>query len=191
MTIILLMQSLVLAQGQGITIDEQAILPYWKNYTQTHASPARLEEKRDILMNCLGDHLMIKRAQELGIENTKEFQAEWREAEEEAKARCERESINSNRCQGMIESIRKILLTRYVMEKEVVPKIKVKEEEVDQLVYSHRGKKRGKSLDREKAKLFLVEKNKGEALTSYVRELMERYHVSIDNHALMKLNLSP
>jgi hypothetical protein len=89
-------------------------------------------------MNCLSDLLIVKRTYELGIDRSKEFQTEWREAEGEARTRCKRESINKNNCQRMIESIKKILLTKYVMEREVIPKINVEEEEIDQLVYSHR-----------------------------------------------------
>jgi hypothetical protein len=189
--VLLLTVSLVLAQGQGITINEQNLLPYWKNYTQTYGPPTHLEEKKNILMNCLSDLLIVKRAYELGIDRSKEYQTEWREAEGEAKTRCTRESINENNCQRMIESVKKILLTKYVMEMEVIPKINVEEKEIDQLVYSHRGQKRGKSLNREEAKLFLLQKKRAEALTSYVQELMKRYHVTIDNNALMKLNLSP
>jgi hypothetical protein len=188
---LLVILSLVLAQGQGIRVDEQVLLPYWQSYTQIHGPPTHLGEKKDILMNCLADLLIVKRANELGVVRSKEFQVEWREAEGEATRRCKKESLNQDKCRRMIESIRKILLTKYVIEKEVIPNIKVQEEEIDQLVYSHRGQKKGKSLGREEAKLFLLEKKRAEALTAYVQELMKRYHVTIENNALMKLNVSP
>jgi hypothetical protein len=43
--VLLLSLPLVLAQGQGITINEQNLLPYWKSYTQTHGPPTWRKRK--------------------------------------------------------------------------------------------------------------------------------------------------
>ena len=188
MSVLFLVLTLILAQGKGFVVTPHDILPYWQAYTKSHGEPEGLLQKREILMNYLGDYLMVKRARELGLEKTPQFQKAWREAREELQKRCKNERVPEEKCKRMGEAIKKVLLIQMVVQKEVIPRIKITEEEIQTLILSHQGKKRGKRLDRAGAILFLQQEKKAEALNSYILDLMDRYKVKIDDKALEKLN---
>lgn len=188
MNILFLALTLILAQGKGIMVTPHDILPYWQAYTKTHGEPQGLLEKREILMNYLGDYLMVRRAKEVGLDKTPQFQKEWKEAQQEIRERCAREKIHPARCQSMAKAIRKVILIEMVIQEEVVPRIKITNEEIDQLVLAHKGKRKGKQLDRAGAILFLQQKKRAQALNSYIMELLNRYKVKINEKALEELN---
>jgi len=144
MSVLFLVLALILAQGKGIMVTPPDILPYWQAYTKSHGEPRGILQKREILMNYLGDYLMVRRAKELGLENTPQFQKAWREAQEEIQKRCIWEEVPEARCKKMGEAIKRVLLIQMVVQKEVIPRINITEEEIQALILSHQGKKRGK-----------------------------------------------
>ncbi len=188
MNVLFLVLTLILAQGKGFMVTPHDILPYWQAYTKSHGEPMGLLQKREILMNYLGDYLMVKRAKELGLDKTPQFWKAWNEAHEELQKRCSKEKVPEAKCKKMGEAIKKVLLIQMVIQKEVIPRIKITEEEIQQLILSHQGQKRGKKLDRAGAILFLQQEKKAKALNSYILDLMDRYKVKIDDKALEKLN---
>ncbi len=188
MSVFFLLLTLILAQGKGFVVTSNDIIPYWLAYTRSHGEPEELFQKREILMNYLGDYLMLKRAKELGLDKTQQFQKVWKDAWEEIQRRCSKERVAKYKCKQIKEAIKKVILIQMVVQKEVIPRIKITEEEIQTLILSHRGQKRGKKLDRLGAILFLQQKKKAEALNSYILELMSHYKVKIDEKALKKLN---
>ncbi|GEM_PF-2136733 len=188
MNILLLVLTLILAQGRGVMVTPHDILPYWQAYTKSHGQAEGLLQKREILMNYLGDYLMVKRAKDLGLDRTPRFQKTWEEAREELRRRCAKEKVPEARCREMGQAIKKVLLIQALVQKEVIPRIKISEEEIQQLILSHEGQRRGKKLDRAGALLFLQQEKKAQALNSYILDLMDRYKVKINDKALEKLN---
>ncbi len=188
MSIILLLLSLILAQGKGFVVTPHDIFPYWQAYSKTHGEPHEVNQKKEILINYLGDFLMVKRAKELGLDKTSQFKRIWKEAQEELKTRCTKEKVSTDKCERMGKAIKKVILIQMVIQREVLPRIKISEEEIQTLVISHKGNNSRKKLDRTGAIMFLQQKKRAEVLNSYILELMKRYKVKINIKALKKLN---
>jgi len=82
-------------------------------------------------------------------------------------------------------------LIELVAEREIVPRMKVTDEEIDRLLNAHYGEKKGRKMTRPEVIRFLQEKKRSEALHSYVRSLLKRYHVKIHESALRKWKVIP
>ncbi|BAT71756.1 hypothetical protein TST_0958 [Thermosulfidibacter takaii ABI70S6] len=185
MTILL---SVVIATGQGIKITDKDMNPYIRKFSHIYGhKPESFEEKREVLMNLLADKLMLKRAKEIHLDKDPTFLSEWSKAKKELYSKCEKNGIPSEKCKVIADSLKKVLLIGFLEEKEVLPKIQVSEDEIDILVENHRGIKRGKTLDRNGARQFLLEKKKWEVIEHYVKWLMKRYDVKINKGALKEL----
>ncbi len=190
MGIVLLFMTLILAQGNGFMVKPPDLLPYWQAYARTHGAPTEIQEKREILMNYLGDYLLYRRAMDLKLDKDKDFKESWQEAKEEVLRRSEREKIDQKTREVILHRVKRTLLIARIIEKEVLPRIKITEEEIEQLVSAHKRKKRGRKLTRENAIRFLKESKQAEALNSYIEELMDHYKVKINEKALRDLKLS-
>ncbi len=182
--------ALILAQGNGFVVTPSDIRPYWQTYSKSHGFPSEIQEKREILNNYLADFLMFKRAKELKLDKSEEFLREWHDAKENILLRCRKEEINKVKCNRILESVKRFLLIGLIVEKKVVPKIKVKEEEISEMLNAHHGRKNERKLTRGSIFRFLRERKQSEALHAYVRSLMEKYKVKIDDNALKKLVIS-
>ncbi len=191
MGVILLLLSLILAQGNGFVVKPSDLTPYWQTYARTRGAPAGIEEKREILMNYLGDYLLYKRAKELKLDEDKDFRENWEEAKAEVTRRCEKEKISRARCEEILRRLKRTLLISRIVETKVVPRIKITEAEIDRMVMAHERKKGGKKLTRENVIRFLKESKQAEALSGYIEELMDHYKVKINEKALEKLALYP
>jgi len=189
MGVLLLFTALILAQGNGFMVKPPDLIPYWQTYVRTQGTPNTIQAKREIMMNYLGDYLLYKRALELKLDQDKSFKKNWDEAKAEVLRRCKKEKISGEARDTILKRVKRTLLITGVIEKEVLPKIKITEEEIQQLVMAHERKKRGRKLDRENAIHFLEESKQAEALNSYIDELMNRYKVKINEKALKDLEL--
>ena len=187
MGVVLLLLALILAQGSGFVVTPPDIQPYWENYVKSNGVPSNIEQKREIVMNYLGDYLLYKRAKELKLDQDETFQKTWNEAKAEVLKRGKREKIDRKTQKLILERLKRTLLIARIVNEKVLPRIKITEEEIQQLVSAHESKKRGRKLTRENAIQFLKESKQSEALSGYIEELMDRYKVKINEKALEKL----
>ncbi len=63
---------------------------------------------------------------------------------ERALERCHRENVTGEKCREIFQSVRRILLIAPVVEREIVPKIKVTDEEIERLLNAHAGEEKEK-----------------------------------------------
>ncbi len=180
-----LILSIILVTGNGIKITNENLKPYVTGFCRVYGhKPTTFQEKKEVLMNFLSDFLMLKRAKELKLEQDPTFLREWRKAEKTIDSRCLSEKIPEKGCENIKQSVKRVMLIEFLEEKELLPRIKITEEEIETLVENHRGIKKGKTLDRNGAITFLLQKKKFEALQAYVEELMKRYNVKVNWKAL-------
>ncbi len=189
MGIIVFLMTLILAQGNGFVVKPPQLVPYWQAYTKMYGAPRSVQEKREILMNYLGDYLLYRQAVDLKLDRDKTFIRSWQEAKKEVQRRCKQEQMSQEACKKILSKVKRTLLIALLVDRKVLPRIRITEEEIQQMVSAHENKKHGKKLTRENVILFLKKSRQAAALSGYINELMRHYKVTINEKALGRLKL--
>ncbi len=178
--------AVIFAQGNGILVDQKDVESYKRAfYVKYGHYPKSYDEKMEVLMNCLSDKLLLKRANDLEVEKDPQFLKEWRQMSAYIDKKCESEGMKENVCRKIKERFLKIAKIRFVLEKEVVPIAKKKASESRWLLEAHENLK-GK-ISQEKIKGYIRDVSRLKAFDAYVKKLIKLYNVKINEKALRSL----
>lgn len=183
---LLLVFMIILAQGKGILVTQKDVAPYKRAFYQVYGHyPKSYEEKEEVLMNCLSDKLILKRADDLKVDRNPEFLREWNEMKAYIDKKCRVEKIERSRCEAIKDRFFQIAKMRFVLRKEVLPVAEKKASEKEWLVETHESLK-GK-VPENKITGYIKDVSRLEALNAYVKKLMKLYKVKINKKALRSL----
>ena len=182
----LVVLTLIFAQGNGLVISKKDVEPYKKIFYRIYGHyPESYDEKMEVLMNCLSDKLILKRARDIKITEDPEFQRNWERTKEYIEHKCRSEHIDKARCDKIKQAFFRIMAIEATVEKEVGPLARKEASKNKWLIYTHENLK--SKIPPKNIEGYIKEISKLKALNAYIEKLMKVYRVKINTEAIQDL----